>query len=177
MDKLDYSALFVRIVEEQGSFGYRRRGSGVSRPVATAAIKALEVSLGARLLHRTTPGTYGRQRELAVLSALVIIPGGLEGGQPQRRGASPRHSGRRGGERHGADPASAAAAVSRPLPGHYARSGKASADVDLVREGVDCVIRGGHLPDCLNDLPALAGLQEITCASPTYLARYGFYLD
>ncbi len=78
MDKLDTLTLFVRIVE-RGSFSAAAADLGVSRPVATAAIKALEVSLGARLLHRTT-----------------------------------RHV-------RPADPAAArAAAVSRPLPGHYA---------------------------------------------------------
>ncbi|WP_446909472.1 LysR substrate-binding domain-containing protein, partial [Klebsiella pneumoniae] len=34
-------------------------------------------------------------------------------------------------------------------------------------------IRGGHLPDSEMICRPLAGLQEITCASPTYLARYG----
>ncbi|PLO79792.1 LysR family transcriptional regulator, partial [Klebsiella pneumoniae] len=53
MDKLDTLTLFVRIVE-RGSFSAAAADLGVSRPVATAAIKALEVSLGARLLHRTT---------------------------------------------------------------------------------------------------------------------------
>lgn len=51
--------------------------------------------------------------------------------------------------------------------------GESERDVDLVREGVDCVIRGGHLPDSEMICRPLAGLQEITCASPTYLARYG----
>jgi DNA-binding transcriptional LysR family regulator len=33
-------------------------------------------------------------------------------------------------------------------------------------EGVDCVIRGGHLPDSEMICRPLAMLQEITCASP-----------
>jgi DNA-binding transcriptional LysR family regulator len=51
--------------------------------------------------------------------------------------------------------------------------GESERDVDLVREGVDCVIRGGHLPDSEMICRPLARLQEITCASPAYLARYG----
>jgi DNA-binding transcriptional LysR family regulator len=47
--------------------------------------------------------------------------------------------------------------------------GESERDVDLVREGVDCVIRGGHLPDSEMICRPLAGLQEITCASPAYL--------
>lgn len=48
--------------------------------------------------------------------------------------------------------------------------GESERDVDLVREGVDCVIRGGHLPDSEMICRPLARLQEITCASPAYLA-------
>ena len=43
--------------------------------------------------------------------------------------------------------------------------GESERDVDLVREGVDCVIRGGHLPDSEMICRPLAMLQEITCAS------------
>ncbi len=48
MDKLDTLTLFVRIVE-RGSFSAAAADLGVSRPVATAAIKALEASLGAAI--------------------------------------------------------------------------------------------------------------------------------
>ena len=75
MDKLDTLTLFVRIVE-RGSFQCRRRGSEVSRPVATAAIKALEVSLGARLLHRTTRHVWADGRRPRLLSALRVHSGG-----------------------------------------------------------------------------------------------------
>lgn len=45
--------------------------------------------------------------------------------------------------------------------------------VDVVREGVDCVLRYGALPD--SDLVArsVATLERITCAAPAYLERYG----
>lgn len=76
MDKLDTLTLFVRIVE-RGSFSAAAADLGVSRPVATAAIKALEVSLGARLLHRTTrhvrptaEGSLYYQRCVSILAAL-----------------------------------------------------------------------------------------------------------
>ncbi|RXX75060.1 LysR family transcriptional regulator, partial [Klebsiella pneumoniae] len=76
MDKLDTLTLFVRIVE-RGSFSAAAADLGVSRPVATAAIKALEVILGARLLHRTTrhvrptaEGSLYYQRCVSILAAL-----------------------------------------------------------------------------------------------------------
>ncbi len=145
MDKLDTLTLFVRIVE-RGSFSAAAADLGVSRPVATAAIKALEVSLGARLLHRTTrhvrptaEGSLYYQRCVSILAALEEA--NRSAGEHLRH-----HSGRRGGQRC-ADPALPA------LPQFLARYpditlqiGESERDVDLVREGVDCVIRGGHLP-------------------------------
>jgi DNA-binding transcriptional LysR family regulator len=45
--------------------------------------------------------------------------------------------------------------------------------VDLIREGVDCVLRGGDsLDDSLVARP-LAMLDQVTCASPDYLKRFG----
>lgn len=172
MDKLDTLTLFVRIVE-RGSFSAAAADLGVSRPVATAAIKALEVSLGARLLHRTTrhvrptaEGSLYYQRCVSILAALEEA--NRSAGEHLRH-----HSGRRGGQ-------PGATLLLPALPQFLARYpditlqiGESERDVDLVREGVDCVIRGGHLPDSEMICRPLAGLQEITCASPTYLARYG----
>jgi LysR family transcriptional regulator for bpeEF and oprC len=45
--------------------------------------------------------------------------------------------------------------------------------VDLIREGVDCVLRGGaSLDDSLVARP-LVMLDQVTCASPDYLQRQG----
>jgi DNA-binding transcriptional LysR family regulator len=45
--------------------------------------------------------------------------------------------------------------------------------VDLIREGVDCVLRGGSsLDDSLVARP-LVMLDQVTCASPEYLKRHG----
>jgi len=45
--------------------------------------------------------------------------------------------------------------------------------VDAVREGVDCVLRYGNLPD--SDLVGrrLLTVDRLTCAAPAYLARFG----
>jgi DNA-binding transcriptional LysR family regulator len=45
--------------------------------------------------------------------------------------------------------------------------------VDIVHEGLDCVLRYGVLPD--SDLVArhVADLERLTCAAPSYLDRYG----
>jgi DNA-binding transcriptional LysR family regulator len=45
--------------------------------------------------------------------------------------------------------------------------------VDLVREGVDCVLRVGDLKDSAMVGRRVAMLEEVTCASPAYVARHG----
>src|SRR3546814_17951966 len=49
--------------------------------------------------------------------------------------------------------------------------------VDLVREGVDCVVRSGQLSDSDMIVRPIGGMEEITCASPDYLARHGIPLS
>ena len=49
--------------------------------------------------------------------------------------------------------------------------------VDLVGEGVDCVIRGGELPDSSLIARRLCTLTSVTCATPAYLAANGVPTD
>jgi DNA-binding transcriptional LysR family regulator len=45
--------------------------------------------------------------------------------------------------------------------------------VDLIREGVDCVMRVGELADSEMVARRIAVLPEVTCAAPSYLERFG----
>ncbi len=45
--------------------------------------------------------------------------------------------------------------------------------VDLVREGIDCVLRAGDLQGGAMIARRVATLTEVTCASPAYVARHG----
>ena len=45
--------------------------------------------------------------------------------------------------------------------------------VDLVREGMDCVLRSGELSDSSMVARRVALLPQLTCASPAYLAARG----
>jgi LysR family transcriptional regulator for bpeEF and oprC len=49
--------------------------------------------------------------------------------------------------------------------------------VDLVGEGVDCVIRGGELPASSLIARRLCTLTSVTCATPAYLAAHGVPTD
>lgn len=51
--------------------------------------------------------------------------------------------------------------------------GQGDGPVDLIREGVDCMIRAGELEDSGVIARRLAMIPEITCASPGHLSRHG----
>ena len=85
MDRLATLDLFVSIVE-RGSFSAAAAQRGVSRPVATSAIKALEQRLGTRLLQRSTrhvqPTVEGEayyRRCVAILADLEDADQGANG--------------------------------------------------------------------------------------------------
>lgn len=66
------------------------------------------------------------------------------------------------------------------LPGFQARYpdielvlGVNDRPVDLIEEGVDCVIRGGALSDTSLIARRLCNLTSVTCAAPDYLAAHG----
>ena len=45
--------------------------------------------------------------------------------------------------------------------------------VDLIREGIDCVLRVGDFRDSDMIARRVAMLDEITCAGPAYIERFG----
>jgi DNA-binding transcriptional LysR family regulator len=49
--------------------------------------------------------------------------------------------------------------------------------VDIVREGVDCVLRFGNLPDSDMVARRVTLLERLTCAAPAYLERHGTPTD
>jgi DNA-binding transcriptional LysR family regulator len=58
-------------------------------------------------------------------------------------------------------------------PGLAMHLGEGERLVDLVREGIDCVVRAGTLTDSGLVARRLGSMHEITVASPTYLAAHG----
>ena len=175
MDKLDTLTLFVRIVE-RGSFSAAAADLGFSRPVATAAIKALEASLGARLLQRTTRRLYltpeGEEfyrRSKPLLSQADDL---LESFAPDRP--------IRGQLRVDMPIAFARLLVIPHLSDFYQAHPEveivlSSSDVrrDMLRDGLDCLLRVGDLEDGDYVARSLGEVALTTCASPGYLARYG----
>ena len=173
MDRLATLSLFVHIVD-RGSFSAAAADCGVSRPAATAAIKALEQRLGTRLLQRSTRHVRPTAEGDAYYRRCVAILADVEDAD---RGASGAVGGliRVDVAGHLARTVllPALPAFLRRHPGLTVHLGEGERFVDLVREGVDCVVRAGDLADSDMVVRRLGMLEEITVASPEYLARHG----
>ena len=173
MDRLTTLELFVRIVD-RGSFTAAASDLGLSRPVATAAIKALERRLRTRLLQRSTRHVQPTVEGEAYYRRCVAILADMEDAD---RGASGAVAGLLRVDVAG----NLARTMLLPgLPAFLARHpaltihlGEGERFVDLVREGVDCVVRAGTLADSDMVVRRLGVVEEITCASPDYLAAHG----
>jgi DNA-binding transcriptional LysR family regulator len=176
MDRFDTMRLFCRITE-LGSFS--RAAADLHLPAATAthAIRALETRLGVRLLQRTTrhvsttpDGAAYYQRCVRILADVEETEAGLG------HGAAPP----RGKLRVDMQGTLARAYVLPRLDEFLGRYPDITLEIgmgdrlaDLVREGVDCVLRVGELADSSMVGKRVASLRQVTCASPGYLARHG----
>jgi DNA-binding transcriptional LysR family regulator len=174
MDHLDAMNVFTRIVEAR-SFTQVANDLGLPRSTLTDAIKRLEDRLGVSLLHRTTrvvrPTLDGEEYYLRCLSILSEV----EDAESAFSGAKPK--GKLRVHVHGI---LARYFLLPTLPDFLARFpeieieiGEGDRLVDLVREGVDCVLRVGAPADSDLIIRKLASLEEVTCASPAYLDRFG----
>jgi LysR family transcriptional regulator for bpeEF and oprC len=168
--------VFARVVE-LGSFS--RAGIALHMPKGrvTTVIQDLESHLGVRLLNRTTrrlsltdDGALYHQRALAMLQEMHELEGSL-----RRAVAAPA------GRLRVDVPAAVGRHVIGPaLPEFFQRYpdlvlelGSSDRPVDLVAEGMDCVIRGGLLYDESLVARPLADVPVVTCAAPAYLERCG----
>ncbi len=174
MDRLSAMRLFVRVVERRS---FRAAASDLSLPrsSATAGIKALEAALGTTLLRRSTrhvgPTDEGEgyyRHCVAVLGEMDAVEVALQG-----RVAT-------GMLRVNTSAQFARTWLLPALPGFLAKHpglqfhlSEGDRLVNLVGEGVDCVIRGGETGQGDLMVRRLGTLPEITCASLDYLARHG----
>jgi DNA-binding transcriptional LysR family regulator len=174
MDRFDRMQLFVRIVE-RGSFAAAASDLGLGRSSATEAIKQLEHNLGARLLERTTRHVTTTREGQAFYERCIAILADVEEAESAARDAEPH-----GLLRVDAHPFLTRTFLLPKLDAFLARYpkldlqlGQGDRYVDLVREGVDCVIRSGEVSESGLIMRRLGAITEITCASPAYLERHG----
>jgi DNA-binding transcriptional LysR family regulator len=174
MDRFDSMRLLIRVVERQ-SFSAAASDLGIPRSSATLAIKQFEERLGVRLLQRTTrqvtptlEGEIYYRRCKAILAEVEDAEGALTGREVR---------GLLRVEVHGP---LARTFIFPELPAFLERHpaltlyiGEGDRFVDMVREGFDCVVRGGEITDSEMIVRRLGLAREATFASPTYLEAHG----
>lgn len=174
MDRIDAMRVFTRIVECR-SFTQAADDLGLPRSSATDAVKALEARLGVRLLQRTTRHVSPTLDGEAYYQRCLVLLADIE--EAENAFASVKPKGLLHVNVHG----TLASHFMMPYlpefldtyPDIALQISESDRFVDLLREGVDCVLRAGKLAD--SDLIAkkLTALEETTCASPAYLAQFG----
>lgn len=174
MDRLDAMRLLVRVID-RGSFTTAAADLNIPRSTATEAIRRLERELGSRLLERTTrhvaptpDGEAYYQRCLSILADIDEAESALRGGEPAGALRIDAH-----GTLTRAFLLPRLPEFLEKYPGIMLHIGQGDRLIDLVREGVDCVIRAGEPDDSSMIMHKLPDIPELTCASPRYLEASG----
>lgn len=176
MDRFDSLKLYCKIVE-LGSFTQAAGVLQIPRATATYAMQQLEQRLNCRLLERTTrqvnPTLDGQafyQRCLRILAELDDAEASLS-----TVAANPAGLLRLG--LHGVHAAQIIIPQLLQFRAMYPQLDISISTgdrlVDLVREGIDLVVRIGMPKDSTLVGKKLAVLPQIVCASPSYLQQYG----
>lgn len=175
MNLFENIKIFIEIVDA-GSFSQAAENLQIHRPAVTKALQQLERESGVRLLQRTTRRLYltpeGEEfyrRSKPLLSQADDL---LESFAPDRP--------IRGQLRVDMPIAFARLLVIPHLADFYQAHPEveivlSSSDVrrDMLRDGLDCLLRVGDLEDGDYVARSLGEVALTTCASPAYLARYG----
>lgn len=174
MDQVKAMKVFVRIYE-RSSFTLAAQDLNLPRATLTHTLNQFEAWLGTRLLERSTRKVRPTLDGEAYYQRCVQLLAELEDAELAFRGVAPK--GLLRVDLHGT---LARSFVIPALPQFMARYpdielsiSEADRLVDLISEGVDCVLRAGTLTDSTLIGKRVANLRQITCASPSYLRKYG----
>ena len=176
MDQLQAMRVFTRIVE-LGSFTRAADDLNLPRATLTHTIKRLEGRLGAHLLQRTTRSVRPTRDGEIYYGHCVRLLADVDEVESNFRAAAVQPQGRLRVDM----PGSIARNVVVPaLPAFLARHPGIELDlsttdrfIDLVQEGVDCVLRSGELADSTLVARRVALLPQVTVASAAYVKKHG----
>lgn len=174
MDRFEAMRVFARVTERR-SFTLAAEDLGLPRSTVTDAVKHLEKRLGVRLLQRTTrhvsptlDGEAYYRRCLSILSDIEEAEGAFAGVKPKGLLRVDVHGTL---ARHFVLPALPRFLEMYPDIELHISEGDRLAD--LIREGIDCVLRVGEPKDSDMIARRVAMLDEVTLAAPAYLKRFG----
>jgi LysR family transcriptional regulator for bpeEF and oprC len=176
MDRFDTMLAFTRVVE-LSSFTKAAVSLNLPKATVSSQVLALEKRLRVKLLHRTTrhvsvtaDGAAYYERAIRLLNELDETEASISNATTTPKGRLrvdvPGSIGRR--------------ILIPALADFFARYpeielevGCTDRPVDLLHEGIDCVIRGGQVLDESLVARRLGDLPLVTCASPGYIEKYG----
>lgn len=176
MDVFHSMQVFVSVIET-GSFTKAAQALQMHRPAVSRSIQLLEQRLGGRLLNRTTRQLSitpeGEDFYLRCKSILDTVDESMSslGNRPARLTGKLRVD----------LPVSLGQQLVFPAlmefqqryPDINLTLGTNDKPVDMMSEGVDCVVRLGALEDSSMIASGIGYLPMLTCASPEYLKRFG----
>ncbi|MBL8510925.1 MAG: LysR family transcriptional regulator [Betaproteobacteria bacterium] len=168
-------------VAELGSFSQAAQALQLPNASVSARVSQLEDRLGVKLFARTTRHVRLTDDGAAYLLTAQRVLADIDEVEDHFKGSQKKPHGRIRVD----VPASAGRHLIAPaLPDFLRRYPDITVDlgctdrpVDLIAEGVDCVIRGGNIFDESLVARRLGEFEVITCAAPSYLARYGVPLS
>lgn len=176
MDRIRQVQIFIQVMES-GNFTRAAHALNIPRSTVSTTIQALEDRLGTQLLQRTTRQVAPTQDGLQFLEAARSLVETYEEAESMFRHEPQQAEGRL----HVDIPSRIGRRIVIPaLPEFLEQNPLVQLEfsmndriINMLTEGVDCVIRVGHLPDSELVCRKLGDLEVINCASPVYLTRYG----
>jgi len=176
VDRFESMRLFTRIVE-LGSFTKAAEDLDLPRATVTHAVQQLEKRLGTRLLQRTTRQVRATLDGEAYYERCQRLIADLEETEGAFRQSQAKPKGKLRVDLQG----SMAMHFLLPYLDEFcARYPDLELDiglgdrlVDLVREGVDCVLRGGEPRDSSLVARRITENPQVTCGSADYIRRHG----
>ena len=176
MNKLELLRTFVR-VSEVSSFTLAAESLGVPRSTVSEQVRALERMLGTQLFNRTTRRVRATQDGVLLYERSKDLLSGMDEIESLFRADDAELAGRL---RIDLPTMMARRLIIPLLPQFLQRFPRLEVElsctdrqVDLLREGFDCVMRIGALHDLDVAARPVGQLSMCNCASPAYLARYG----
>lgn len=180
MNQTEAMRAYVRVAE-LASFTQAANNLGLPKAGVSMAVRQLEAWVGTQLLHRTTRRVHMTEDGRAFYERCKDLLADLD---EARHMFDHDTLGLRGRLRVDMSSGTAVGLVLPHLgdflqahPGLELELSCTDRRVDVVREGFDCVLRGGHVGDTQLVARPLGTYAMVNCASPDYLRRHGMPRD
>ena len=176
MDRLQAMQVFTRVVDTN-SFTRAAETLDMPRASVTTIIQNLEAFLGVRLMHRTTRRLSLTPDGAAYYERCIRILADVEETETSFQRGNKKPNGKLRIDM----PGSIGRLIVIPAlcefhtryPDIDLQLGLTDRPVDLLTEGVDCVVRVGALQDSSLVARRIGLFEHVSCASPDYLANFG----